>query len=875
MESGQLLAHYRVEEQIGKGGMGEVFRAQDTKLGREVALKILPREFAADSHRMARFEREAKLLASLNHPNIASIFGFETTPEGTFLVMELVEGEDLAAMLSTGAISVDKAMDIALQIAGGLEEAHEKGIVHRDLKPANVKLTPAGKVKVLDFGLARAYAGQTAGEEEVASAQTMTAAMTQVGTVLGTAAYMSPEQARGLEVDRRADVWAFGCVLYEMLTGTRCFPGETSTDILANIVTQEPDWDLLPPDLPPRIMGLLQQTLEKDPRQRLRDMGDIGLVIEKAGGDIPAPSLPVMPRRKSTRPYLWGVLLVLLAAIVAGAITRPWTGRPEPVNLLSGATITRITDFEGSETSAAISRDGKNIACLSDRNGRFDIWIIPVGTGKPFNLTGGRIGSLRSGLREVGFSYDGSEVWLSGTREQRLRRMPLHGGTPQNWLDPHAGNVSWSPDGSRVVYHTHDPGDPLIVADRDGSDRREILNSGPGYHQHYPTWGADGWIYLVRGQGNTKVMDLWRIRPDGTGSERLITGTLDPAHPTLIDEKTLLFVGREQNGAGPWLWAFDLERRVARRLSFGLEQYTSLSASADGRRLAAGVANPRVGLWQVPIGDELATESDVGPVELSNLRALAPRFGPEDLFYLSSRGSGDGLWRFRNGTSSEIWNGTEAPLLEPVAVSADGSSIALILRQNKRNVLHVLSADGAELRALSSAVDIRGSVSWSPDGVWIVAGGEDLDGKPGLFKISSDGVLVEKIVEGPVLDPLWSPAGGLIVYSGPQMYAGLSRVLGVRPDGAPVELPLLEIFARGKRVRFLPDGQGLVYMKTSANFHQDFWLVDLATMQERQLTRLDDAGTLRTFDISPDGKRIVFDRLRDNADIVMIDLAGN
>ena len=853
--------------------MGEVWRALDTKLEREIALKVLPDAFARDPARIARFEREAKLLASLHHPNIASIFGLETTTDFTFLIMELVEGEDLAALLRNGAMSVEKAVDIARQIAEGLAEAHEKGIVHRDLKPANVLCTHDGKVKVLDFGLARAYAVQPAGEEAVSNAPTMTAALTQVGAVLGTAAYMSPEQARGKDVDRRTDVWAFGCVLYEMLTRKRCFTGDTTTDVLANIVNKEPDWNALPSNLPHRVKELLQQTLAKDSRQRLRDMSDIGLVIEKAGAGVAGPSLQGATAPKSSRPYIWGVLLVLLATIAIAAIATPWTRRPEPANLLSGATFTRITDFTGSETSAAISRDGKNIACLSDRGGQFDIWVIPVGTGQPYNLTDGRAGGLQSLLRSVGFSHDGSEVWLAGSFDHRLRRMPLLGGTPRNWLDPHAIAVSWSPDGRRVVYSTSDPGDPLIVANPDGSDRREILTSGASFHQHFPTWGADDWIYLVRGQENLG-MDLWRIRPDGTRSERLSTGTRKPAHPTPFDEKTVLFIGQEQNGAGPWLWAFDLERRVARRLSFGLEQYTSLSASADGRRLVASVANPRVNLWQVPIGDEPATESDVQPFELSTVRALAPRFGPEDLFYLSSRGSGDGLWRFRDGTSHEIWKGTEAPLLEPVAVSADGASLALVLRQNERNVLHVLSSDGAELRALSSAVDVRGSVSWSPEGAWIVSGGEDLDGRPGLFKVSVAGEQVEKIVEGQALNPVWSPAGKLIVYSGPQLNA-FAPILGVRPDGVPVEMPDLESLARGQRVRFLPDGQSLIHMKSSTNFHQDFWLLDLATMQDRQLTRLDDAGTIHTFDITPDGKRIVFDRLGDYADIVLIDLADN
>ncbi len=303
--------------------MGVVWKARDTKLDREVAIKFLPQAFAADTDRMARFQREAKLLASLHHPNIASIFGFETTADGSFLVMELVEGEDLAAVLGNGAVPVDEAVDIARQIAEGLAEAHEKGIVHRDLKPANVKRMPDGKVKVLDFGLARAYADPPEGEESATSAPTMTAAMTRAGAILGTAAYMSPEQARGKKIDRRADVWAFGCVLYEMLTGMRCFSGDTATDVLANIVTQEPDWNALPPDLPFRVRELLQHTLEKDPRRRPRDMGDIGLVIEKSGVDVATPALPFESGRKSPRLFFWGALFALSAAVVIGLITGP------------------------------------------------------------------------------------------------------------------------------------------------------------------------------------------------------------------------------------------------------------------------------------------------------------------------------------------------------------------------------------------------------------------------------------------------------------------------------------------------------------------------------------------------------------------------
>jgi len=868
---GIRLAHYEVTALLGKGGMGEVYRATDTKLGRDVAVKTLPADFANDPERLARFEREARTLASLQHANIASVYGFEEAEGHRFMVMELVEGEDLAKRLERSTLPVGEALDLARRMATGLQAAHEKGIIHRDLKPANVKITLEGDVKILDFGLARGYRDEADTSVSDDDSPTIDVAMTRAGIVLGTTAYMSPEQARGKALDKRADVWAFGCVLYEMLTGIRCFAGDTVTDVIAGIVTREPDWSLLPADLPPGGRELLQQTLEKDPRRRLRDMGDIGLLIDRVRGDLGRPAAVKKPGRGSSRPWAWAAVGLILGAIAIGLATRPWIDRKGPENLLAGATFTRMTDFAGSEFGAAISRDGQNIAFVADRGGQNNLWMVPVGTGQPVNLTRGSVPGLVSLLRSVGFSHDGSELWITGTMDDRLRRMPLVGGDVRNWLESRAKQVSWSPDGRKVVYHTDEAGDPLIVSDPNGSNRREILKADPGFHQHFPTWANDGWIYFVRGWENTGKTDLWRVRPDGTGSEPLNSGTSMPVHPTPIDAKTLLFVAREHNGAGPWLWAFDLESRTSRRLSYGLEHYTSVAASANGRRLVTSVANPRAGLWQIPLRNSLVTESDVEPVELPTVRALAPRFGPEDLYYLSSRGSSDGLWRFRGGMSQEIWKGSDAPLLQPAAISRDGGSIAFVLRKNDRNVLHVLSADGAELRMLTDAVDVHRGVSWSPDGAWIAAGGEDEDDRPGLFKISVNGNVVERIADGQAINPSWSPAGDLIIYAGPQVSA-FSRILGVRPDGTPVELPPIENIVRGETVRFLPDGQALVHLKAKENFSPDFWLLDLTTMQDRRLTELEDIGVIHSFDIAPDGSRIVFDRLLDNSDIVLIDL---
>jgi len=282
LASGSSLAHYRIGAAIGAGGMGEVYRATDTRLGRDVALKLLPEALASDRDRLARFEREAKLLASLNHPGIAHLYGFEeVTLDGGakahVLEMELVEGEDLAERLKRGAIPIDEALAIARQAAEALEEAHEKGIVHRDLKPANVKVTPDGRVKLLDFGLAKAWTGEAASatsSSDLSQSPTLAHTGTAAGLILGTAAYMAPEQARGKGVDKRADIWAFGVLLWEMLAGQRLFVGETVSDVLAAVLTRELDWSALPPRTPKHLRELLRRCLERNPRNRLRDIGD-------------------------------------------------------------------------------------------------------------------------------------------------------------------------------------------------------------------------------------------------------------------------------------------------------------------------------------------------------------------------------------------------------------------------------------------------------------------------------------------------------------------------------------------------------------------------------------------------------------------------
>jgi hypothetical protein len=668
---GQTLAHYRITAAIGAGGMGEVYRATDTKLGREVALKVLPAEMASDPERFARFQREAQLLASLNHPNIAAIYGVEE-PEGRpVLVLELVEGEDVAERLKRGPLPVDEAALIAKQIAEALEEAHEKGIVHRDLKPANVKVTSVGRAKVLDFGLAKAYGGEAGATSapDLSQSPTLVKAGTRAGVILGTAAYMAPEQARGHPVDKRADVWAFGVVLHEMLTGKRLFAAPTLSDTLAEVLKSEPDWGSLPARLPPSLTRLLRRCLERDPKQRLRDIGEARIALGEAlRGDADERPLEPAASAVSRRRALWWAGSLLLAVGVAGWSAwklKPEAGEPplRRFELPVAPTLSGVT-FRDAFNGPVISPDGTKVAFTRDGRlwvrsldsdsstplpnteaAEFPFWSpdsqhlayfksasVEVGTlwvssvqGGPSTQVAATPGGVAYGATwtpsgEIVLALAGQSHWSEG----RLWTVPAGGGSLAKWTDRPSSDEGLTfphvlPDGTSLVAAatTREGVGSLVVL---GPSGETPLVRHPGEVLAFPTYAPSGYIVYQRGLPLSK--GIWALPFDAaslkaTGEPFVVAA--DGAFPSVARDGTLLYLRITGESRQQLAWV-DRDGRLGEAIGQPQEWIAVPHLSPDGSRPAelAGREWPE-GRIRVTITACLPDEGAAGREERADL----------------------------------------------------------------------------------------------------------------------------------------------------------------------------------------------------------------------------------------------------------------
>jgi Tol biopolymer transport system component len=567
-----------------------------------------------------------------------------------------------------------------------------------------------------------------------------------------------------------------------------------------------------------------------------------------------------------------GLLSLFAATFLLRSPERFWR------NPLANAHFQTVTDFAGVQ-AAAISRDGEFVAFLSNRDGPMDIWLSRIGSEQFHNLTHGSARDLvNPSVRALRFSPDGSLVmfWNRTTDAGAGGRIgiwavPILGGPGRPYLDG-AAELDWSRDASLVVYHTADAGDPLYVSSRSEPGRRvgPVLKAAAGRHLHYPLWSPDDeHLYYVEGVPPDET-DIWRMgRRDGI-RERLTTALRGVSHPALLDRRTLLFIASDPDGPGSALYSMDVERRVPHRLTSSLDRYTSLSASADGRRVVAVRGSTTHSFWRFPIAERSLNRAAAEPVRLTTNAGRFPRLGRNYLLYVCcALDGGESVWKTVDGNSVELWHGLGAEILGPPALSPDGHWIAFSVRQRGKTVLWKMREDGSDPRVITGTFDLRGSPLWAPDGgTLLVSAGEQAG--PRLWRVATDGDSAARFTTDYSEDPAWSRDGRIIVYSGAEIGPTFS-LHAISPDGKLCALPPLRLPRGSRRLVFLPGAHWLAFLRGDTG-HKEVWAMNLDTGIERQLTNLGSDFDLRDFDVSPDGRELILERAQERSELELIRL---
>ena len=886
LASGTRLGHFEILSAVGAGGMGEVYRARDTKLNRDVALKVLPPAFMTEPDRVARFGREARLLASLNHPHIGSIYGLEDTGTVLALVLELVDGDTLDERLRRKALPVPDALAVAQQIADALEAAHASGIIHRDLKPANIKITRDGVVKVLDFGLAKALAGDGSVPDLVQS-QTTTASETIPGAILGTATYMSPEQARGQPVDKRTDVWAFGCVLFEMLSGASPFRRGTVTDTMAAIVDAEPEWSLLPAETPASTRRLLARCLQKDSRRRLHDIADARIEIEDA---IAAPDMPppLPSARRWTRPAMVGLALGIAATLGLLWAARDRFRQPAEPSV-PDTRVVRLTDLPGLEESPAISSDGKSVAFTADVSGKRQLFVQLIG-GAPLQIT--RDAADHESPR---WSPDSTSIFYfspaaPGELQGSIWEIPALGGLPRRVVNS-VGGADVSPtDGRLAHFRLAERGIQLVTAPTDGSRFDVVARFAPATYYLYPRWSPDGkWIAFQR--GDTVRFDVF-VAPAAGGEPRQVThdNNMMSGFDWLPDSTGIVY-SSSRGGTMPYLpalglWLVTLRDGSVRRITSGEASYVSPDISSSGVMLVSRM-KLQADIWKFPV-DGLPAENVRRGVRLTRQtgQVLTPTAGPGDkeVAFLSDSGGHANLWVVNTATGGlrQITHERDPNVAIGVPVwSPDGRAIAFVSSRGNEGWtfgVWLVDPDGSNLRNIANP---GLGPAWSPDGRWIyysTRGGA----------ATTDVVLKKVPVDGgPAVTVTTERLRNAIGLHDTTLYYSFERPLmdgtpefeirAATPENAPFRVlaripasrvPIWQIVSPA----LSPDGQWLAQALTDG-LTTNIWALSTATGEWRQITDFGERTTFvaRRVSWSFDGHSILAAVAEGDSDIVLLE----
>jgi eukaryotic-like serine/threonine-protein kinase len=886
LTAGERLGAFEITGRLGAGGMGEVWRATDTRLGRHVALKLLPEDLAVDGERQARFEREARVLASLSHPHIATLYGLEEAGGRQVLAMELVEGDGLDERIARGPVPIEEALPIATQIAEALEAAHEKGIVHRDLKPANVKLTPEGSVKVLDFGLAKAWETD-ASEASLSLSPTITRQHTRAGVILGTAAYMAPEQARGKPIDKRADIWALGVVLFEMLSGRRLFEGEMVTDVLANVLKQEIDWDSLPDTTPDSLRRVLRRCLERQPGERIRDVGDVRwelAEVARSGGTVPATevrtSVATAAPRRALLPWIaLAVVTVALVAVAASTLLRP-APRARTVRSFIVPPEKTTFAFQGSIGGPVLSPDGSKLVFVArDPTGKTSLWVRPLDS-----LSAQELGHTE-GASFPFWSPDSR--WVAFFVSGKLRKIDVAGGPPESVCDAPSGRGgSWSPEGV-IVFAPAVFGGLQRVSSAGGTPAplSELDRSKQQTSQRWPAFLPDGrhFVYWAGGplnSGEVKTDGIYIGSLDGGPSSFLLPADSDalyspPGYLAFLRAQTLMAQPFDATARKLTGEAFPIAEDVSSPENYrlgtftvsqegtlayqtgetGLAQVVWLDASGrqvgsvgdpasidgfrlspDGKYLVEQVSDTRsknVDLWVVDLERNVRTRFtfDAG-------LEITPVWSPDGsriAYTANPKGSLDLLVKNANGSgSAQLLLGSEASKYAS-DWSPDGSNLTVTVIDPQSKTLadiFVMPLSGDhQLKPFLKTPFSEGNAVFSPDGRWL-AYQSDESGRSEVYLTPFPGPGGKwQVSQNGGTRPLWRHGGGAVFYLGQD---GTLFEASVVEHGAAVEVGTPRVLFQGPRMgtsatsrpfAVAPQGDRYLFLKPVENVTTPLTLV--------------------------------------------------